>query len=203
MTRSRLLLLCALALAACGPRVLVKNRPQTGKRPRVAVLPFKDAPGSPGTGELAREAFASEILAVDQYEVIDRSALDKIVEEQKLAMSGAVDPAQAMQLGKLLGADGVIVGAVTEFQRRKLLMFPPAKVAVTARMINTKTGVVDWATQHSVGGAKRWLTWVLWPVGALATATSPSAEDQVQSTARSVCKKLRRELASSAVPGPR
>lgn len=197
MNRFPLALFAAvLLLSACAPRVLVKNRPGQ-KNPRVAVVPFKDAPGAPGTGELAREAFATEILAVQSYEVIDRSALDKVLEEQKLGLSGAIDPEKAVELGKLLGADGVVIGAVTEYTQRNFLMFPPAKVSLTARMIDTKTGVVFWSAQHSVGGLKRWLTLPVWPIALVASTLSPSAEDQVQKAARSVCRNLQKQLTAS------
>lgn len=196
---SRLLAIpcCALILAACGPRLFVKNRPAKGQRPRVAVLPFADAPGQPGTGELAREAFATEILSVDAYQVIDRASFEKLLDEHRLAATGAIDPSKAVEVGKLLGADAVVVGAVTEYKKRNLLMFPPARVGITARMIDANTGVVDWSAQKSVGGPKRWLTWVIWPLGAVATAFSPSAEDQVVRATRSICKGLRQELAAA------
>lgn len=180
--------------AGCAPKMYVKHLPEPGKKMRVAVLPFKDAPGRPGTGALATESFTTQIMAVDAYEVVERSALNQILKEQKLGMSGVVDASNAVDIGKLLGADAVVLGAVTEFQERWMLMFPPAKVSVTARLINTQTGRVDWSAQHRVGGAKRWLSWIIVPVGVLATATSPSAQDQLDKAAKRICKALQLRL---------
>ncbi|MBI4349302.1 MAG: DUF799 family lipoprotein [Elusimicrobia bacterium] len=197
MLRLLVVACCASLLSACGPRLFVKNRPAKGQRPRVAVLPFADYPGQAGTGELAREAFSTEILAVEAYQVIDRASFQKLLDEHRLSATGAIDPSKAVEVGKLLGADAVVVGAVTEYKKRNLLMFPPARVGISARMIDAKTGVVDWSAQKSVGGPKRWLTWVIWPVGAVATAFSPSAADQVVRATRSICRGLRHELAAA------
>ncbi len=46
--------------------------------------------------------------------VVDRALLDKVMEEQKLGASGLVNPASAAQIGKLLGARGILSGTVTD-----------------------------------------------------------------------------------------
>lgn len=188
-----LFLAAALLAAGCAPNVIVKQWPEPGKRPRVAVLPFKAHPDSPASGELAYEAFSTNILEVKDYDVVDRGALEQVLKEQKLGMTGVIDQAQAVEIGKLLGADGVILGAVTEYGTRHLLMFPPAKISLTARLVNTRSGVVEWTASHRVGGARRWLTLIVWPVWVLATAISPSAEDQIENAARAICRALQNQ----------
>lgn len=47
------------------------------------------------------------------YEVVERSRLDQILKEQNLQISGAVDDNQAVEIGKLLGLDALIVGNVS------------------------------------------------------------------------------------------
>jgi len=49
------------------------------------------------------------------YSVIERQALDKIMAEQNFSNSDRANPASAAKLGKLLGVDAIIVGAITEF----------------------------------------------------------------------------------------
>jgi TolB-like protein len=63
----------------------------------------------------------SEILAValsDQKRlaVVDRSRLAEVMQEQKLALSGLVDPATAVRVGKLLAAEIVVAGSLLEDQ---------------------------------------------------------------------------------------
>jgi len=177
-------------LSGCAPEVVVRKRPEAGRRNRVAVLPFRPAPGFPSSGDIATEAFAAQLLQVQAYEVVERSALEVLLKEQKLGASGAVDPFQAVEIGKLAGADAVVTGSVTEFNPRNFLMLPPAKVAVTVRMIDTRTGEVAWSAQHGAGGAKRWLTLIVWPAWIVATVVSPSAEDLLQKTTKGICDHL-------------
>ncbi|MBI5884119.1 MAG: DUF799 family lipoprotein, partial [Elusimicrobia bacterium] len=168
------------------------------RRVRVAVMPFKSAPDHPESGGLVYESFTANILEVKEYDVIERGALEEVLREQKLSFSGMIDENKAVEIGKLLGADAVLLGAVTEYRPRRLLMFPPARIALAARLVNTKTGLIEWTVTHRAGGMKRWLTWIIWPVGAAVTVLSPSVEDQTEAVARKVCRTLARKGASLA-----
>jgi curli biogenesis system outer membrane secretion channel CsgG len=94
--------------------------------------------------------------------VIERNALDKILNEQNFANSDRADPATAAKIGKILGVDAVIMGSITQFGRddenktyaggaavaRKFglsgLQKREAKavVGVTARMVDTTTAEI-------------------------------------------------------------
>jgi len=95
------------------------------RKPRVAVLDFEY-----GTVESASAAIfgtnvdlgkgITNLLITDlvkngAYSIIERAALDKILSEQNFSNSNRADAASAAQLGKILGADYIIVGAITEF----------------------------------------------------------------------------------------
>jgi len=184
---------CVL-LTACAANVVLRQAPNADKRFRVAVLPFKPYPGYPNSGELAYEAFSTYILEIEGYSVVDRGALEEIIKEQKLGQSGTIDQSKAVEIGKLLGAQGVVLGSVTEYVERNYLLFPPAKVSLTARMVNTETSEVEWTASKTVGGSTRWLTWFIWPVGLYATISSPSAEDQIQRASRSICRTVKKRI---------
>lgn len=183
-----------LFLNACAANIIVRRAPDPARPARVAVLPFKAHPSFPGSGELAYEAFSTNLLKLKGYSVIDRGALDQLIKEQKLTQTGVIDQDKAVEIGKLLGAEGVVLGTVTEYIPRNYLLFPPAKVSLTARLINTRTGEVEWTASHTRGGLNRWFTWIVWPVGIVATVISPSAEDQVQRTSRSISRALDKEI---------
>lgn len=200
MKRILLTLASVLLLGGCAANVIMRNGGTDVARPmRVAVLPFKPAPGNAGSGELAYEAFSTYLLNVKNYSIVDRGALDQLVKEQKLSSTGIFDQEKAVEIGKLLGAEGVVVGAVTEYVQRNTLMFPPAKVTITARLINTRTGEVEWTASRTKGGVTRWLTWLVWPVGVYATVASPSAEDQIQAASRSIAKTLNKRISEPKV----
>ena len=196
---ARLVLLgLAAAIAACSPRVAVKHWPEPGKPKRVAIMPFKDAAGSPGSGALVNEAFNSEFLTIAAYELVERAALDEVLKEHQLGTSGIIDESRAVEIGKLLNADSVILGSITEFQERRALILPPASVAVSLRLVDTRTGVVEWTASHRVGGLKRLFTWVVPAVGVVATVISPTAGEQAHNVARAICKAVPKTAAELA-----
>ncbi|MHB0996599.1 MAG: GNA1162 family protein [Elusimicrobiales bacterium] len=185
----------AALLSGCNHAQVILNKGSEAAKPmRVAVLPFSPEPSHPRSGELAYESFSTYLMGVSSYRVLDRGALEQVLKEQNLNNSGIFDQREAVQIGKLLGAEGVIVGSVHEYVHRKGLMFPPAKVTITARLINTRTGEVEWSASSTRGGATRWLTWLIWPVGVYATVTSPSVEDQVRAASSAIAKALDKKI---------
>jgi curli biogenesis system outer membrane secretion channel CsgG len=44
------------------------------------------------------------------YQVVERSKLQQIIEEQRLALSGMIDESTAVEVGKLLGVEGILTG---------------------------------------------------------------------------------------------
>jgi hypothetical protein len=189
-----------LAAGACAPYVVVKHAPEPGRALRVAVMPFKDAPGAPGSGAAAYTAFNNSLLSLPGTELVERGTVDAAL--KKAAASGAVDDETARRVGAEVGADDVVVGDVTEYVERRALVLPPAAVAVSARMVDVKTGDVAWTASQRVGGLKRLLTWIIWPVGAVATAISPTADAQMQRVARSIADGVAKASPASGAPAP-
>ncbi len=75
------------------------------------------------------EAFAD----LPKYTVVERTRLDKIMEEQKLGLTGAVDPKTAVQLGRLVAANRIVTGSVASVGDFYEL---------NARMTETETGIL-------------------------------------------------------------
>lgn len=195
-----LLVASTLFLNACYmPQVTVKHAPAPSEHLRVAVLPFKDAPGAPGSGEAAAETLTAALLRIPSYEVIDRGALDQVIQEQKLGTTGAISQETAAQLGKLLGADALVVGAVTEYRPRNFLIFPPARATVSARMVATNTSEIEWAGIATSGWQPiKWVTCVFWPLGAFWTVTSPSEQNRLERASKIIARKVASQIASSS-----
>lgn len=92
---------------------------EKGRYP-IAVLPFSQE------GAKARPAQAAAMQALviaaltdlnDPFiSVVDRDNIQKILDEQRLGMSGVVDESSAVSAGKLLGAQAVLMGTITSFR---------------------------------------------------------------------------------------
>ena len=113
---------CAfLALAGCGGARTkgVEYAPAekvTGPRLRVAVVEFenKTAYGA-RLGTASADILVTELAKTDRFILVERAKLDKILAEQKLGLSGAIDSDTVAKMGKLLGAAAIVTGAVSEF----------------------------------------------------------------------------------------
>lgn len=77
------------------------------------------------------EFLKSELSRSPEITLLERRDLKAILDEQTLSMSGLVDTATAQQVGKLLGAQYVISGTITQVASR---------VRIDAKIINVASG---------------------------------------------------------------
>ena len=70
----------------------------------------------------------------DNYSIVERSLLDKVMQEANFSNSDAVDESQATRLGKLAGADKVVLSVVSRFDNRCM---------VSIKMINVETATIE------------------------------------------------------------
>ena len=85
---------------------------QVGSRLSVAVLTFASNEKAENLAESVTEKLVTQLVNLRRFRVIERSALDKIMEEQKLGITGFVDDETAVKVGKLAGADLIILGRI-------------------------------------------------------------------------------------------
>ena len=103
---------------------------QVGSRLAVAVLPFDaDKPGLQYKEGVSNEMI-NQLVGLQRFRVIERSAMEKIVSEQKIQASGVVDDRSAVKLGKIAGADALVIGSISVID---------GKVKVSARLVDVET----------------------------------------------------------------
>ena len=80
----------------------------------IAVMPFQGHGGKAFSAEL--EGILASIGFDDKryFTLVDRASIDKIISEMQLSQSGLVDQKTAVKLGKLIGAQGIYTGIVTQ-----------------------------------------------------------------------------------------
>ena len=61
---------------------------------------------------------SSTATQLNRYDVMDRSQLDRILNEQKLQHSGVVNPDQAIEIGKVAGANEALFISITNFGQK-------------------------------------------------------------------------------------
>src|SRR5207244_162223 len=60
--------------------------------------------------------FSENKLLSSKFSVVERDKLNLVLKEQGLATSGAVDPASAAKVGKILGVKYILIGGVDKFK---------------------------------------------------------------------------------------
>jgi len=120
--------------ASAEPEVALSYDPnrvtQIGWRLALAVIPFEGRGDAKEFVDEVTEKMITKLVNLRRFKVIERSALDKIMKEQKFQSSGIVDDKTAVQLGKISGADAMIIGNIS---------FVGGKGKVSARVIDVET----------------------------------------------------------------
>lgn len=85
--------------------------------PRIAVMDFenKSQYGGWRVGQGAADMLTTELVRGTKLDVFERERLNSILQEQNFGQSGRVDPSTAAQIGKIIGVDYIVTGAVTEY----------------------------------------------------------------------------------------
>jgi curli biogenesis system outer membrane secretion channel CsgG len=99
--------------------------PATGRKKRVAVFDFDYATVATNSAALfgtnidvgkgITDLLVRHLVQDGTYSVIERQAMAKILAEQNFSNSDRADQNSAAKIGRLLGVDAIIVGAITQF----------------------------------------------------------------------------------------
>jgi curli biogenesis system outer membrane secretion channel CsgG len=164
MKRVLSLILCA-ALALALTASLMAAQGGTSGKPRIAVLEFSNKANNQwwfsNGAAAAQDVFVTELVKSRKFVVIEREKINSIMEEKGLTLSKDIDAKTAMQIGKLLGVNYMLTGALTEYGNTdsgahgpgvgNLPSFGVHKrtfvAALNARVFNVSTGEIVWADE--------------------------------------------------------
>jgi len=128
---------------------------------RVAVFTFEDKTDNryrwwdgrnPGDG--MADMLTTALVKSGKYIIMERQEMSRLLQEQQMGQSGIVTEQSAAEVGKMLGVELAVVGAVTEFGHTKKDMgikikgfgigtkSQTATVAVDVRLVNTSSGEI-------------------------------------------------------------
>jgi TolB-like protein len=125
---------------------LIGTAVETSRR-RIAVMPFSSEKGkNTRSSAIVTERLTSEIASDPGVEVIERSRLDQILNEQNIQSQGAIDPVTVRRIGNILGAEALVTGSVIELDDKN--------VEINARLVDTQNGRILKAVNKKI--AKDW-----------------------------------------------
>lgn len=86
---------------------------------KIAILEFQlqgDNHETSDMGKIVSEWLITALVKDGRFDVVERRLLEKILTEQKLALTGMIDATSAAKLGRVLGVKIIISGSVIKFQ---------------------------------------------------------------------------------------
>ena len=118
-----------------------------GERLSLAALPFQSKGISGEIGDMdLLDKMITALVNVNRFKVVERAQLERILDEQKLGMSGILDASTAARVGRGIGVDVVVLGSVTRSGNT---------ISTDARMIDTETAAIlsaqdAWSTRLDI-----------------------------------------------------
>lgn len=115
-----------------------------GKPAKIAIVPFTNlgpTAHEKKLGDIVSELLVTRLSGKENITIIERGQIDQIMNELKLSMLGLTEGSNAEKVGKLLGAEAMIVGSVSEVGD---------KFAIAARHVDVETGRVAFAREVQV-----------------------------------------------------
>lgn len=112
------------------------NRETIDRYRTMAVMLFEDAAGAQGSGSRVAGILTTLLLDLD-INAVERAKLDEVLKEQVIQLSHA-DDANVLKVGKLVGAQAILVGGVQQWERQEQAR--TNSVSLSLRMIDVETG---------------------------------------------------------------
>jgi len=104
----------------------------------MAVMPFVDAVAAQGSGSRVAGIVTTLLLDLG-INMVERAELDEVFKEQIVQLQYA-DDADVLRVGKLVGAQAIVVGEVQQWERAEGDQI--SRVSLVLRMIDVESGVV-------------------------------------------------------------
>ncbi len=86
--------------------------------------------------EVVKQNIIDRLVKARRYTVLSRDALHRLLQEQSLSLSGALDSVQSTKIGKLLGVDAFLQGYID---------IGDTTMGLYLTLINSGSGEIAWS----------------------------------------------------------
>ncbi len=138
----KVLLLCGAALLG-----YVSVHAQT--KTTIAVLTLEAKNVSQETADAVADILSTELFNSQRFNVIERQAITRILEEQKLQMTGVTDMDKVVEIGKILNVEKIMTGSVSRLGESYI---------INTRLVDVKTGALELAQNAKSSNGEDGLT---------------------------------------------
>jgi len=150
--RFRFCLLCILFFFFCATQSTVwveRVKPAGVFMPGVRKIAIADFKGPEQSGSHIASLLQSKLMETHYFEILERDRLARILDEQKLSMTGIMNEATASKIGKLLGVDALVFGEVTMYQ------VEPDEIGSEKVEKKEGTGRYEWVEEKNIFTGKK------------------------------------------------
>lgn len=105
-------------------------------------------------GEVVANAVAASLLKLNMYTIKERSEIKRILDEHELQLSELLANGRYMEVGRLTGVDGLVIGHVSLANLAMKGILVQIELSFDCRCVSTRTGNVHW----TMAGSKS-VTW--------------------------------------------
>ena len=109
-----------------------------GSRMNISILPFEKK-GTPSAlsdiiyDNLINSFKELRVGDLERFNLVERTKLEEVLKEQKLSQTALFDPKTAVRIGKILAADGILMGSILETKD---------SIEIYARLVNSETSSI-------------------------------------------------------------
>jgi hypothetical protein len=134
-------------------RVFRDPRLDTEEPKRVALLPFENGTERRGAALIVDDLMLVGLFLAGRFEIADPGEVSHVLQTLAVAPYGAIDLEALRSIGEKIDVDAVILGRVEDYNEglRPGTSTSPS-IAVSARMLETKTGRILWMGYYERSG---------------------------------------------------
>lgn len=156
-----------LAIFACAflTQSLIWSDPgsQQKRKPTIAVSVLQNKSGNSSISEQGlTDRLITALAETKQFRVLERAEIEKLFQEHHFNQSGAVDPKEATELGKMFGADLLIFGFITRADQEKTNKFAYDQIKTTVELdirgVDTNTSEIAFSQKVAGEDAQKIVT---------------------------------------------
>lgn len=122
------------------------------KKATLAILDLEEVEVAAGLGRTIAETLRSIWIKRDEYRIVERAMIQKVIEEHGLNMTGLIDSNTAVKVGEMLGTEKVLVGTISRVRNEYVM---------NLRLIDVKTGLASNAQTMTANNEKELLEKVI------------------------------------------
>ena len=147
------LLMIAMACAS-GPTRYVHPNADLSTIKKVAVLPFENVSGAAGAADKVHKIFLVELLSLEVFEVVEPGQVSRAIKAESVASPDQLTPDDLKRIGTTLGADGLVMGQVVDYQDNRSSGGSAPEVTLQFRIVETNSGSTLWSASQTTSGVK-------------------------------------------------